>query len=357
MTNTHIINFSDVTTGNRFVEKINRNEFFVRWGLDNLEIERWYDYADFSPIHAACIRSKVDNASGRGFLTDYKINQKETINDVVKQIFWEFVVGGNLFLEVLWKNDRSEGLAGFKVIPSKYMRAKKPDNAELISDSWYYCHDWVNYKKAGVIEFKEFDPKNYTDRQIIHIKQYQPGYNFYGVPDYLSSILDIRLSRSISEFNLANISNGASPSMWVHFPQEAPDSQNDQEDILRRLEERYRGSQNAGRIIVSYGGEGGRPEITQITPTMTQGGYAEIFGLVRENILAGHKIVDGSLIGLPSPTGFNSSAEQLETTFKLFMRTSVRPMQEFIIRELHPVIQLMYPNQDIKLEIEQNTAL
>ena len=237
------------------------------------------------------------------------------------------------------------------------MRAKKPDNAELISDSWYYCHDWVNYKKAGVIEFKEFDPKNYTDRQIIHIKQYQPGYNFYGVPDYLSSILDIRLSRSISEFNLANISNGASPSMWVHFPQEAPDSQNDQEDILRRLEERYRGSQNAGRIIVSYGGEGGRPEITQITPTMTQGGYAEIFGLVRENILAGHKIVDGSLIGLPSPTGFNSSAEQLETTFKLFMRTSVRPMQEFIIRELHPVIQLMYPNQDIKLEIEQNTAL
>lgn len=348
------ISFSDVTTGLRFVEKINRNEYFVRWGLDNMEIERWYDYADFSPIHAACIRSKVDNAVGRGFIQDWKINNKQTLNDVAKQIFWEFVVGGNLFLEIVWRNDRSEGIAGFHIIPSKFMRAKAPDNYELTTDTWLYCRDWVNYKKAGVIEFKEFDPKNFTDRQIIHIKQYQPGYLFYGVPDYLSSMLDIRLSRAISEFNLANISNGASPSLWVHFPQEAPDSQNDQEDILRRLEERYRGSQNAGRIVVSYGGESGKPEITQITPTMQTGGYAEIFALVRENILAGHKIVDGSIVGLPNPSGFNSSAEQLETTYKLFMNTSVKPMQDFIIRELEPVVRLMYPNQEVKLEIEQN---
>jgi len=338
----------------RFVEKINRNEFFVRWGADNMEIERWYDYSDFSPIHAACIRSKVDNASGKGFTTDYKINSKETLNDVVKQMFWEFIVGGNLFLEIVWKNDRSEGIAGFHIIPSKYMRAGKPKDTELISDTWLYCHDWANYRKAGVVEFKEFDPKNYTDRQIIHIKQYQPGYLFYGVPDYLSSILDIQLSRAISSFNLHNIMNGASPSMWVHFPQEAPDSQNDQEDILARLEARYRGSENAGRIIVSYGGEGGKPEITQITPTMATGGYAEIFGLVRENILAGHKIVDGSIIGLPSPTGFNSSAEQLETTYKLFMNTSIKPLQEFILRELQPVVQLMYPDQAVSLEIQQN---
>ena len=350
-------NFSDSANLMRFVEKINRNEFFVRWGLDNMEIERWYDYADFSPIHAACIRSKVDNCSGRGFTKDYKINGKETINDVIKQIFWEFIVGGNVFLEIVWKNDRNEGIAGFHIIPSKYMRAKKPENNELRTDSWLYCHDWANFRKAGVIEFKEFDPKNYTDRQIVHIKAYQPGYLYYGVPDYLSSMLDIRLSHAISAFNLSNISNGASPSMWVHFPSEAPDSQNEQEDILRRLEERYRGSENAGRIIVSYGGEGSKPEITQITPTMATGGYAEIFALVRENILAGHKIVDGSIIGLPNPTGFNSSAEQLMTTYKLFMSTSILPTQEFIIRELQPILRLMYPLEQVDLQIEQNTIL
>jgi phage portal protein BeeE len=356
MTKIKTFEFALENTG-RFNEKIIRNQPFVSWGVDNMEIERWYDYADFSPIHSACIRSKVDNASGKGFIRDYKINTKETLNDVVQQIFWEFVVGGNVFLEIVWKTDRREGISGFHVIPSKFMRAGAPKTDELYSDTWYYSHDWANWKRSGIVEFKEFDPENYTDRQIIHIKAYQPGYLFYGVPAYLSSMLDIRLSRAISEFNLSNISNGASPSLWVHFPQEAPDSQNDQEEILERLEGRYRGSANAGRIVVSYGGESGRPEITQITPTMQTGGYAEIFALVRENILAGHKIVDGSIIGLPSPTGFNSSADQLETTYKLFMNTSVKPMQEFIIKELEPIVQLMYPNEPVELSIQQNQSI
>lgn len=341
----------------RFQEKRMRNEPFVRWGLDNMEVERWYVYTDFSPIHHACIQSIVNNAAGRGFTQDYRINNKEYLNDVLKQIMFEFVVTGNVFLEIVWKKDRSQGISGFHVIPSKFMRAAQPDDAELFSDTWYYCHDWAMWRKAGIVELKEFDVKNFTDRQVVHIKNYQPGYMFYGVPDYLSSMLDIRLSRAISQFNLSQISNGASPSLFIHFPTEAPDSQNDQEDILARLEQRYTGSENTGRIIVSWGGEGQKPEITQIQPSIQQGGYAEIFALVRENILAAHQIVDGSIIGLPNPTGFNSSADQLETTYKLFMNTTVRPLQEFIIRELEPVIQLMYPNEEINLEIEQNQVL
>jgi phage portal protein BeeE len=342
----------------RFVEKRNRNEPFVRFGLDNMEIERWYVYTDFSPIHHGCIQSIVNNAAGRGLTENFRINSKEKINDVLKQAFFEFAVTGNLFLEIIWKKDRSEGISGFHIIPAKYMRAGQPEDAELYSDTWYYCHDWMNWRKAGVgiIEFKEFDPNNFTDRQIVHIKNYQPGYIFYGVPDYLSAMLDIRLSRAISQFNLSQISNGASPSLFIHFNAEPPDSQNEQENLLARLEERYTGSENAGRIIVSWGSDS-KPEITQITPSIQQGGFAEIFALVRENILAAHQIVDGSIIGLPSPTGFNSSAEQLETTYKLFMNTTVKPMQDFVLGQLQDVVQLMYPKEQINLVIEQNQPL
>lgn len=341
----------------RFVEKRFRNEPFVRFGADNMEIERWYLYTDYSPIHHACIQSTVNNAAGRGFTNDYKINQKEYINDVIKQMFFEYLVTGNLFLEIVWKKDRREGISGFHIIPAKYMRAGQPENNELFTDTWYYCHDWANWRKAGLIEFKEFSPDNFTDRQILHIKNYQPGYIFYGVPDYLSAMLDIRLSRSISQFNLSQISNGASPSLFIHFPTDAPDSQNDQEDILSRLEQRYTGAENTGRIIVSWGGEGQKPDITQIQPSIQQGGYSEIFDLVRENILAAHQIVDGSIIGLPNPQGFSSSAEQLETTYKLFMNTTVIPLQEFIIRELEPVVQLIFPNEKVELIIQQNSIL
>lgn len=342
----------------RWEEKMYKGEPFVRWGLDNMQVDRFYWYVDYSPIHNACIRSKVDNAAGKGFTNDYRINTKESINEVIKQMFWELIVTGNLFLEIVWKKDRAQGISGFHVIPSKYMRAKQPENTELYSDTWFFCHDWTAWKKSGIIELKEFDPNNYTDRQIVNIKSYQPGYIFYGTPDYTASLLDIRLSRAISEFNLSNISNGASPSLWVHFPESAPDSQNEQENILQRLEDRYVGSKNAGRIIVSWGGaDGEKPEITQIQQTLNQGMFSEIFALVRENILAGHKIPDPSLIGLPSPSGFSSQAEQIETAYKLFQSTTIFPLQEFLIAELKPILKLMYPTQEIVLDIQQNNIL
>ena len=109
---------------------------------------------------------------------------------------------------------------------------------------------------------------------------------------------------------------------------------------------------------MSWGGaDGEKPEITQINQTLNQGMFSEIFGLVRENILAGHKIPDPSLIGLPSPTGFSSQAEQLETAYKLFQTTTIFPLQEFLVSEIKPILQLMYPDQEIVLDLQQNKIL
>lgn len=355
MTKIHSFNFG-VEDAPRFVERIQRSVPFVSWGINNMMPEELYLAIDYSPIHATAIRTKVENATGQGLKKDYRINKKETLNDVLRQIFFEYIVTGNLFLELIWKTDRREGIESFHVIPSKYMRAKTPDNHELISNEWLYSRDWANWRKAGTIKFCEFDPMNFTDRQVLHIRNYTPGLEFYGAPSYLSAFSDVRLSRAISDYNLHSILNGAQPSLWVNFPQE-PDSQNDMEDVLRRLEERYTGPANAGRVIVSYGSDGMKPEITTISPTLVGGMFQEIFSLVRENILAGHQIPDSSICGLPSPSGFSSQADQLRTAYELFMKTTIQPLQKFILGELDPVIKLMNPNEDVKLEIVENEFL
>jgi len=356
MINIEKFNFGTNTLTN-FREVITRNELFVRWGEDNIFVNELYKYLDASPIHNACIRSKVDNAVGQGYITDYKINSKQYINDVAKQMFFELIVTGNLFLEIVWKQDRTQGINGFHIIPSKYMRVHKPEELGGEVKKYLYCADWDMWRKAGIVEFSEFDPKNFTDRQIIHLKQYQPGYEFYGAPDYLSVINDIKLNHEITVYNLSNLINGANPSLWVHFNVPAPDSQNEQEQIMRNIEDRYVGSDKAGRVIVSYGDSAEKPEITQITSNLSQGFYAEVFELVQKQILSGHKIIDGSLIGLPNPGGFTSSAEQLQTSYKLFMNTSIVPIQKFMSRELTPIIELIYPGEQITLEIQQNQIL
>jgi hypothetical protein len=340
-----------------FSEGITKNQPFISWGFDNQFVNELYLLNDASPIQNACIRSKVDNCVGMGYIKDYMVNTKESINDISKKIFYEFITTGNVFLEVIWRQDRKEGIAGFYLIPSRYIRLHKP--AEMGGDvtKYLYCKDWLNWRKAGLIEFCELDPLNFTDRQIVHIKNYQSGYDYYGVPDWLSVINDVRLNHEITVFNLSNIQNGLSPNLWVHFNVPAPDSQNEQNQILRSIEDRYMGAENAGRVIVSYGESEQKPDITQIQSSVEDGYFSSIFELVQKQIMSGHKIIDGSLIGLPNPGGFTSSAEQLETAYKLFMNTSIKPIQNFVNRELKQVLSLMYPNEEINLIIEPNQIL
>jgi hypothetical protein len=340
-----------------FSEGITKNQPFISWGFDNQFVNELYLLNDASPIQNACIRSKVDNCVGMGYINDYMVNTKESINDISKKIFYEFITTGNVFLEVIWRQDRKEGIAGFYLIPSRYIRLHKPVEMGGDVTKYLYCKDWLNWRKAGLIEFCELDPLNFTDRQIVHIKNYQSGYDYYGVPDWLSVINDVRLNHEITVFNLSNIQNGLSPNLWVHFNVPAPDSQNEQNQILRSIEDRYMGAENAGRVIVSYGESEQKPDITQIQSSVEDGYFSSIFELVQKQIMSGHKIIDGSLIGLPNPGGFTSSAEQLETAYKLFMNTSIKPIQNFVNRELKQVLSLMYPNEEINLIIEPNQIL
>lgn len=340
-----------------FSEGITKNQPFISWGFDNQFVNELYLLNDASPIQNACIRSKVDNCVGMGYINDYMVNTKESINDISKKIFYEFITTGNVFLEVIWRQDRKEGIAGFYLIPSRYMRLHKPVEMGGEVTKYLYCKDWLNWRKAGLIEFAELDPLNFTDRQIVHIKNYQSGYDYYGVPDWLSVINDVRLNHEITVFNLSNIQNGLSPNLWVHFNVPAPDSQNEQNQILRSIEDRYMGAENAGRVIVSYGESEQKPDITQIQSSVEDGYFSSIFELVQKQIMSGHKIIDGSLIGLPNPGGFTSSADQLETAYKLFMNTSIKPIQNFVNRELKQVLGLMYPNEEINLIIEPNQIL
>lgn len=342
----------------RFTETINRNEPFIRWGASNMFVDELFLLLNASPIHYSAIDAKIRNCVGSGYINDYKVNSKQYLNDVIRQMWFQLLVSGNLFLEVVWRNDRKEGIAGFHVLQSKYMRIHKPDELGEPATKYLYCRDWAQWRKAGIIEFHELDPFNFTNRQIVHIKQYNGASEYYGTPSYLSVLNDVKLNHEITTYNLSNITNGCSMGMWVHFNAPAPDSEQEQNNILRKLEDRFQGSENANRLVVSYGEMGdGKPEITQIGTNVEDGYFSAIFELVQHQILAGHGIPDPSICGLPSRTGFSSSAEQLETAQKLFMNTTVKPLQSFMNRELKEVLQLIYPNEEINLEITQSNIL
>ncbi len=112
MINIEKLNFG-VNTITSFQEVITKGQPFVSWGITNTFVDELYTLLDASPIHNSAVRARVDNSVGSGYITDYKINSKQTINDVAKQMFFELIVTGNLFLEVVWRKIEAKDLLDF----------------------------------------------------------------------------------------------------------------------------------------------------------------------------------------------------------------------------------------------------
>lgn len=347
--------FGKIDSVARFEEQVSRGNEWVNWGFNNQFVSDLYDLTDVSPIHNACLRSKQINVVGRGFTNDYRINATQTLNDIFPYLVYEYLVTGNIFLETIFKKDKTQGLAGIHYIPSKYIRVGKDLNEMHLPENFWYSRDWTNYKKEKAIKFDAFDPSKDSTRQMTYIRQYNPQYLYYGAPDYLSVINDIRLNHEITIFNLASLKNGGYPGLWVHFSNQIPQTQREEIELLEKIEARYGGSENANNIILTFSDDPTtKPEITQLAKNLGDGFFSEIFELVQRQILSGHRIIDGSLIGLPAPTGFSNQAEQTREAYRIFMNTCINPIQSFLIRELTPIIQLLHPEEEVVLEIIDN---
>ena len=350
-------NFGKVDDIYRFEEKEVSSKDWVMAGKNDELFSFLNDMVDYSPIHNVCLRSKTDNVVGQGFTREYQMNNLEDINELFRKIAFEYVVSGNVFLNCVWKNDRKQGLKSVYFVPSQYVRVGKTEIIGQEPEKYYFCEDWNNYRKHSVIEFDRLDPTNMSTKQMYHIKNYAPGYRYYGLPNYMSVINDVRLNHEISIHHLANIQNGATPSLWVNFRNSAPGSEKEQQDILRKLKDSYTGSESAGNIIVSFSETDNGPEITTINPTTNDQYYSAIFEQIQKQILSGHKITDPTLIGLPQPSGFSSQADQIETSFRLFLNTTIKPIQNELLDGLYPIVDLLYPDETIELEIIQNNIL
>lgn len=348
--------FGRVQSINSFEEGVVKHQPFVSWGLLNDYVNGLYNSVDYSPIHNACLRSKQANVVGRGFTQDYRVNQNQTLNDIFPYIVYEYLVTGNVFLEVIWKKDRTQGLSAIHYIPSKYMRVGKELNEHHLPMDFWYSRNWDAWKKEKIVRFDSFDPSNFTEgRQMTYIRQYNPNYLFYGAPEWLSVYNDILLNHEITRFNLANIVNGLTPGLWVHINNAGNPTQREEVELLQKIESRYMGADNANKVILTFSDEpDSKPDITQLNRNVTEGYFTDIFELIQRQILSGHRIIDGSLIGLPSPQGLSNQSEQTQEAFRIFMNTCINPIQTFLTRELQPIIQLLHPEEEVRLEIIDN---
>ena len=336
-------------------KEIKGKEWVIYGGDENLEFNNRYgDFLiqcfDRSAKNNAIITGKANYIFGKGWTTDKiedantsakiegwleNINSYETANDVLRQVALDYMICGGFFLEIIWEKGGKK-IASVNHIPFNYLRSNK-DNSKF-----YYTKDWIKIKPEQNEDwevFEAFDVNKPKGKQILYVKEYRPGVQTYTLPDYIGAIPYIVCDYSIANFHRNNIENNFWGGYLLNFPMTVPD-QDIQDSITARFKQKHTGSDNAGRVVVTFSdGVESQPTLLNLQPSDLDKQFDILNKTVQQEIFTGHKITSGMLFGIKTEGQLGGRTELLES-WEHFYKTYIVYKQDVITGVFNNLLQV-----------------
>jgi capsid portal protein len=273
-----------------------------------------------------------------------KVNPEgETLSDLTNKAYFDFWAYGNAFIEVIKTTIGGECRVAQRHIPMEWCRPKKAINrvVEFIGISPDWVADEVhpdtitdlplypNFKRIEGDEAK-------VERSIIHLKNYAPGFFYWGLPDYVAGFLNCELEYRIPKYNQGKFINGYIPSAIVQFyGQLAPE---EAQEMLDKFLARFTGTGNNAKIFAQVlSDESMKADVQKLTDD-SEGNYLELATMAKNQIITAHRWTP-SLAGV-STAGQLGSNQQIRAEFEILQNTVIEPVQNlFLSKWINPVLQ------------------
>ena len=338
------------------------NKDWVYYGDGNTYPQWLIEQYNNSAIHKSIVQAKVSQICGDGLVcptvpmaTINLVNPKETIEDVYSKAALDLVLFGGFALNIVWKNDRSQGIAEIYHLDFSRIRCAKIDEDSDEVEKYYYSADWRNVKKFKPEVYTAFGIDNPDASQILYVKSYQPSNDYYPVPDYSGALAAIDISIEIQNFHKKNLKNGMIPSLFINFNNGVPGDE-EQRILTRALEEQYSGTDNAGGPIVSFNeSKESAPTIEAIQPNGSDNYYTTIYEDIIRSILSGHRVSSGELFGISTAGKLGSANEILEHS-EFFRNTVIKPYINDLLPTFNKVMSLKF-QEPIRLKVVPLTIM
>ena len=299
---------------------------FILWGSDNkYPIFLWELYNSCSALQSV-INGTADFIVGDDIscsapqFTLVVNKDGETLIDLVKKITIDYLIYGGFAIQVV-KNLNNKPIEMYHIDFTAIRSDKK-------NEVFFYSEDWE--KSAGRVKYIVYPKWGKDDQNPTSIYYYKGDKTrtTYPIPIYNAAITAIQVQAKIDEFHLNEISNNFLSSKLINFNSGVPED-GMKNQIERSINEKFSGSENAGRIMVSFNdSKDNETTITDLATDNFADRYATLSKRTESQIFTAFRATP-NLFGLPTETtGFNE--QEYESAFKLYNRTAVRPIQKTI---------------------------
>ena len=328
---------------------------WVTLGEANLFSDYLIDLYYSSPVHSALTMSIAFMIAGKEFKSNNPTAQREIdrlkLNSIRRPITLDAKMQGGYYLEIIWSVDRST-VAKINHLPYENVRLAVANDEDVIPGV-YYSKDWNDIRKKKNIPtfIPMYNPTTKSDEpsQVLFVGIMTPGSAYYPKPDYYSAINYIEITREISEFYRAFLSNGRAPSYFLHMNNGIPDPE--EQMAIRRNWETMMGAKKAGKVVFTFNESADRaPRLDLVPMSDADKQWMELSTQSRENILAAHRVTSPLLFGIRDAGGLGSNADEMKQAYRIFNKNIIEPYQQIVTDSIEEVFKAMGIVADVYIE-------
>lgn len=327
------------------VEEDSKKGFWT-WGLNN-DYPQYLDglYQGVATLHSI-IEGTIDFVVGDSIhiddiVFDVQVNDKgDTIEDLCTDLTRDYLKYGGFAINVV--RNKEGGIGGLYYLPLERLRFNK-DRTQF-----FYSRDWS--KSIGRVKYTvypKFDP-NSTVANSIYVYTNNRT-DVYPVAKWAASVKAAEIERQVNDYHLNSILNGFSASYLINLNNGIP-SEEEADEIEENMIEKFTGSGNGGRLVINFATDKDHSaELNKLETEDAGEKYKSLIERTKNELFTAFRATP-NLFGLATATGF-STEEYLEA-FKLYNRTSVRPVQNILVRAIRYITGKEITIQPFSLDSE-----
>jgi hypothetical protein len=321
-----------------------RNQDWINYGEDNNYFGYLQDRINGSPTNNAIVNGISQMIYGKGIDASDKLLKPEDYaqamllfdDDTTERLCYDLKAMGQCAVQVVYSIDKTR-IVECNHFPIETLRSGKC-NEDGEVENYFYAEDWTKVNRQyKPLEIPAFGFGN-GGEEILYIKPYKTGFYYYSPVDYQGGLQYCELEEEISNYHLNNIMNGLAPSMLINFNNGTP-TEDEQRDIERNIQNKFGGTSNAGRFILSFNDSNNYgATITPVQLSDAHNQYQFLSDESMKKIMVSHRVISPMLLGIKDNSGFGNNADELQTATILMQNTVIKPFQNLLIKDFNKIL-------------------
>ena len=329
----------------------NVNTKWIPFGDDNLFPQYLAELKRKSATHRSVLAQKTVFTSGAKFVCNNESLERfiedvnadhESLRDVFKKLADDYYTFGNAYMECVMY----DGGVNIYHLDATTVRMSKTKKEVYVNPDW--CRYWNTEEKIYRLPIY---PRVAHNKFVIHFKDYEPTFQFYGLPDYVAALEHICVDFEIGKWNHTKFMNGFQPSAIVEISGDM--GEEEAQTMVREAQKKFVGEGNNGKILFIVKNGDDSPANVQIIKDDQEGSWLDLQQITDQNIITANRW-QPSLSGIVSSGKMNNTGSEIRIAYDLVMTTVIRDTSELLLNGIRTVLykEMGYDPKDLTIHYE-----